>query len=584
MKPFTIFTLTFFACIIFHSNAQAQASIRLSQPAREQNNVSSAVQFIAGRTCPGCRLTINNDSVYVYPTGAFAVKQILQPGKSIFSLTAEDSNGVTYTKDIYYYYNIPPAPTPTSVFRIDYIEISPRGNVVLSEGDTLRIKMKGYPGGHASWFNNTPLREQTSGVAGIYTGTYVISAADSLLNGNLPVRLQSSDGQVTVKGSPYRYRFMNNEMPLTGRTIDNMTYLTASPHGDRLGPDKTGYLDKDVLMQVVGEQGDFYKVRLARDRTAFIPQPLLDTDIPQEGLPLSIVSDARIWGDEKYDYVSIDLGERQPYLSTQSVSPGQIIVDIFGAYAEQTLTNQPQGVREISRVTWQQPAPDVFRMIISLHHAPWGYQLYYDQNRLTVKVKRVPEQLSLKNLVIGVDAGHGGSNVGAASLTGIYEKQMTLAIAMSLKAALEAEGATVITTRTSDQFVANEDRLKMYRQQNPDLLLSIHLNSSANPVDIYGTATYYKHPFCEPLSAAIHRRLLETGLRNFGNHSNFNFILNNPTEFPDVLVETLFLSNPGDEMKVLDPAFREEMVKKIVAGIKDYLGEMKSGTVTQEEE
>ncbi|WP_161596834.1 N-acetylmuramoyl-L-alanine amidase [Chitinophaga vietnamensis] len=578
MQSVKIF-LQLFAVICFPLLASSQASVRLSQPAREQNNVSSPKQFIAGRTCTGCKITINNDTVHVYTTGAFAVRRDLQQGRSTFNITATDPNGETYTKSVSFYYNPPPAPIATSAFRIDYIDISPKGNVELSEGDTLRIKMKGYPGGKASWFDDVPLRElpaDQAGVAGIYTGIHVIGPEDSLLNGKLLVQLRLPNGNAASLYSPYRYTVMHRETPLTGRTIDNMTYLTSSPEGDRLGPEKIGYLDKGVLMHIIGKQHDYYKVRLSSGQTAFIPEPLVDTEIPQEQLPVSIVSDAKIWGDEQFDYVSIALSDKMPYTSTQIVSPGKIIIDVHGVYAEQSVSNAMQNTREITQVSWGKPAPDVFRMILSLKHAPWGYKIYYEGNRLTVRVKRVPSDLSLRNLTIGIDPGHGGSNPGASGLTGSSEKQLTLVLSLLLKSALEKEGARVLITRTSDQFVANEDRLSYYRNADPDLLLSIHLNSSVNPVDVNGTATYYKHPFCEPLCAAIHKRLLETGLNDFGNNDGFNFILNNPTEFPDALVETLFLSNPADEEKVLEPAFRQLMVEKIVMGLKDYLAGIQS--------
>lgn len=577
MTPLAKLFSTFFVAICIPFLASSQATLRISQPSREQNNVNTSRQFIAGRTCVGCTVKINNDTVHVYNTGTFAVKYELTTGRNTYSVTATTPNGETSTKNITYYYNQPPAPSATSIFRIDYMEISPSGNLQLSEGDTLRIKMKGYPGQSASWFNDVPLKEmpvsQTGGVPGYYTGMYVIQPRDSLLNGKIMVRLRKQSGETAVLGSPYRYSVMRNEIPFTGRTIDNMTYLTASPHGDRLGPDKIGYLDKDVLLHIVGRQGDYYKVRLSSRTTAFIPEPLVDTDIPQEELPVSIADDAKIWGDDKYDYVSVALSDKLPYTSTQLVSSKKIIIDIHGAYAEKGLNTLLQNTKEITSVAWGQPSPDVCRMVISLQHAPWGYQVYYDNNRITVKVKRVPKNLSLKNLVIGLDPGHGGSNPGATGLTGAVEKNMTLVLSLQLKTLLEKEGATVIMSRTTEKFVANEDRLSFFRRADPDLLLSIHLNASANPVDVYGTATYYKHPFCEPLNAAIHERLLQTGLYDFGNNSDFNFILNNPTEFPDALVETLFLSNPGDEEKVLDPTFQRELVTAIVEGVKDYLRE-----------
>ncbi|MEC5147501.1 N-acetylmuramoyl-L-alanine amidase [Chitinophaga sp. 212800010-3] len=558
--------------------ASSQASLRLSLPSRDQNNVSTAKQFIAGRTCVGCTVRINNDTTHVYSTGTFAAKYELPVGRSNFAVTTTSPNGETYTKDVVFYYNPPPAPVATSVFRIDFMEISPSGNLQLSEGDTLRIKMKGYPGQEASWFNNVPIREmpssQTGGVPGYYSGIYVIKASDSLLNGKIIARLRRSNGETAVQGSTYRYSVMRNEVPFTGRTIDNMTYLTSSPHGDRLGPEKIGYLDKDVLLHIVGRQGDYYKVRLSSHNTAFIPEPLVDTEIPQEQLPVSIADDARIWGDEKYDYISVALSDKLPYTSTQLVAAKKIMVDIHGVYTEKNLSSQLQGTKEITAVSWGQPYPDVCRMVISLKHAPWGYQIYYENNRIVVKVKRVPEKPSLKNLVIGLDPGHGGSNPGATGLTGNVEKNMTLLISLQLKNALEREGATVIMSRTTEKFVANEDRLSFFRKTNPDLLLSVHMNSSGNPVDVYGTATYYKHPFCEPLCAAIHERLLQTGLNDFGNNPDFNFILNNPTEFPDALIETLFLSNPGDEEKILNPSFQREIVNGIVSGLKDYLEEI----------
>jgi N-acetylmuramoyl-L-alanine amidase len=52
-------------------------------------------------------------------------------------------------------------------------------------------------------------------------------------------------------------------------------------------------------------------------------------------------------------------------------------------------------------------------------------------------------------------------------------------------------------------------------------------------------------------------------------------MLNSPTEYPNVLVETLFLSNPAEEALMLDPVFQQQMAKKILQGILDFLAEAK---------
>ena len=65
--------------------------------------------------------------------------------------------------------------------------------------------------------------------------------------------------------------------------------------------------------------------------------------------------------------------------------------------------------------------------------------------------------------------------------------------------------------------------------------------------------------------------MLELGLKDQGNNSSFNFMLNSPIEYPNALVEMLYLSNPEDEMKILDEGFQQQVAEQIIAGIKDFL-------------
>ena len=69
--------------------------------------------------------------------------------------------------------------------------------------------------------------------------------------------------------------------------------------------------------------------------------------------------------------------------------------------------------------------------------------------------------------------------------------------------------------------------------------------------------------------------MLELGLKEYGNNGSFNFMLNSPTEYPNALVEALFLSNPEEEMKALDEDFQQSIATKIIAGIKDFLDSCK---------
>ena len=126
-------------------------------------------------------------------------------------------------------------------------------------------------------------------------------------------------------------------------------------------------------------------------------------------------------------------------------------------------------------------------------------------------------------------------------------------------------------TRITERFVDNKDRILLYRDSLPDLLVSIHFNSSADPIYTGGTSTYYRHIGFRNLSRDIYKRMLELGLKDYGNTGSFNFMLNSPTEYPNALVEVLFLSNPDEEMLILEDDFQQKVVDKIVLGIKDFL-------------
>jgi N-acetylmuramoyl-L-alanine amidase len=288
--------------------------------------------------------------------------------------------------------------------------------------------------------------------------------------------------------------------------------------------------------------------------------------------PSSLSHSWRVWGDEKFDYVTVGLTQKLPYRSSQQLDPSRIVIDVFGATVNTNWIAQLESSKEIKNVYYEQVEDDVLRVTIELKHKQsWGYQVYYNGSTLTVKVKRPPAQSGLGNLTIAVDAGHGGSNLGAQGPTGVYEKEIALAVANALQLSLRAEGARVLMTRLNDSYVENNYRILSYRDKDPDLLVSIHLNSSGDPIRIKGTSTYYKHIGFRPLSQFIYKHMLELGLNEFGNVGSFNFALNSPTEYPNVLVETVFLSNPEDEMKILDPAFRQKMADKIVLGIKDFV-------------
>lgn len=276
-------------------------------------------------------------------------------------------------------------------------------------------------------------------------------------------------------------------------------------------------------------------------------------------------------GDSLFDYVRVPLTQRLPYRSQLLTEPSRLVVDIFGATSNTNWITQRDGLRELGNVTYEQIQPDVFRLVLHLRHKQsWGYHVGYRGNTLEIRIKRPPEKMRLRGLTVAVDAGHGGTNVGATGSSGAKEKDLTLAIAQKLRRELEQAGARVLMTRETDVTVENTDRILLLRQRNPDLLISIHVNSSGSAT-VQGTSTYYRYVAFRPLSVALYEQMRATGLKGFGNVGSFNFGLSGPTEYLNALVETAFVSNLDDEKRLTTPAFQQRMAEAMRLGLEQFL-------------
>jgi len=568
-----ILTFQFLLIVIFaFAQTGDKPFIKLVEPLKEKNNVKASRNFLVGSTCKTCNLTVNGTAVKVYPTGAFAYEVNLKPGDTAFTMIAFAAPSQSVNKKILYNYTLPAPPDTVKTLDIASIEIFPEGNLMLQPGDKIQFKVKALPGCTVIAGNNIPLYEMPAAMPGIYQGEYVVKATDSFLVTKLPVTITDKNGNTISKAANGTVSMFSPYNPSIAVTKGRLAHLLFGLGEDRLGGAKIGYLDSMVLLNVVGKVGTKYKVQLSKYRTAFIDSDAVQFLPKGNFTPESLTSSLRTYGDSLYDYVNVGLFKRLPYQSFQLIDPSKIVVDVFGATNNTNWITQLENAKEIKNIYYEQTEDQVFRITIELKHAQhWGHQVYYKGNMLVIKVKRQPENLSLDHLTIAVDAGHGGSNTGAGGPTGSSEKMLTLAVALKLQKSLEQEGAKVIMTRTKEKFFDNKDRILFYRDSTPDLLISIHLNSADDPIRVSGTSTYYRYIGFRNLSHDIYKRMLELDLKEYGNTGSFNFMLNSPIEYPNALVETLFISNPEDEMKILDEGFQQQIADKIILGIKDFL-------------
>lgn len=362
--------------------------------------------------------------------------------------------------------------------------------------------------------------------------------------------------------------------PFYGRTTGALPYFEYGPGDDRLGGAKMTYMDSDVLVKVIDTLGADYIIELNKNLQAFIARSSVRVDSLYTPKPYQLSGNWKSYSDDRFDYIRIAMPERLPYRSSMQVGPSRLVIDLFGITSNTNWITQVGTASAIKNTWFEQIENGLYRVFIDLkHEMHWGYSVRYDSGSsvLVIKVKHAPDK-NFKNLRVAIDAGHGGDNTGTAgNISGRSEKSLTLEYSKALEKELKKSGVkNVFMTRQEDTSLSMQERVLMLREASPDLLVSIHFNSSSSDT-INGTSTFYRYIGFRPLTQTILKRMKELGLNEFGNVGSFNFALSGPTDYPNVLVEVAFLSNKKDEKFILSKKSPANVAKKIRQGIKDWL-------------
>ncbi len=357
-------------------------------------------------------------------------------------------------------------------------------------------------------------------------------------------------------------------------------YLNYGAGTDRLGGAKINYLPEGIELYADAENENLYRVRLSQNRYAYIPKSQVEvsgkwapeSDFMQSNVVLSESSSVYNAGD--FDRVSIGVEEKRPYIVKEYTDPHRIVVDLYGVQCNSNWLTHKGGLKSVDHIDVESIDSDVTRITVYLKtKSSWGFTMDYSGGSLNLDIRHVPSQLYLKNLTIGIDAGHGGpQSNGAVGMSGLKEKDMTLAMAIALKDILEKQGAKVVLSRDSDVGMTIRERQDKFIENKVDIVLSIHCNAGGGPLSSLGTSTYYRYNVYKPLAENILGHLTNMeGVNNFGMVGNFNFSLSAITDFPCVLVETLFISSLKEEEMLADPAFRQDMMENVAKGLVDYI-------------
>ena len=186
-------------------------------------------------------------------------------------------------------------------------------------------------------------------------------------------------------------------------------------------------------------------------------------------------------------------------------------------------------------------------------------------------VSRRPMPAKIKDAVVVIDAGHGGSDSGAVGSNKVYEKAVNLDVALRVEKLLKAKGITVLMTRTTDKALVLADRPKLGNNNGADLFVSIHCNSCATPNTASGTETYYCTDMSVDFARIMQQNVVAATGRNDRKHKFGNFLVIRESIMPSVLVEMAYINHSTEEALLNSPDFRQKTAVGISNGVIAYL-------------
>lgn len=208
------------------------------------------------------------------------------------------------------------------------------------------------------------------------------------------------------------------------------------------------------------------------------------------------IKGVRIWPSPDSTRIVLDLSESSKYTYFSLENPNRLVVDVQDSKLTTSLKNLSHDSQLLKTIRSSKKGKKT-RLVFDLTKkvepmlfalaptAPYGHRLVVDlldkQAKVTKTQKNKPKQTN-RDIVIAIDAGHGGEDPGSIGGNGNYEKRVTLAIAKKLAAKINAEkGMKAMLTRTGDYYVSLHRRTEKAREAGADLFVSIHADAFTSP-------------------------------------------------------------------------------------------------------
>ncbi|NMH65312.1 N-acetylmuramoyl-L-alanine amidase [Shewanella salipaludis] len=347
----------------------------------------------------------------------------------------------------------------------------------------------------------------------------------------------------------------------------------------------------------------------------------------------------RIWAAPESTRVVFDLSSAPDYSQFTLTGPYRLVVDLKQTSTSLKLADIANNSKLVKRVrASQSPEKGTLRLVIDLAKPvaanlfslpatpPYGNRLVVDLEDKLPPAKSQDRSLSqsgssLRDVIVAIDAGHGGDDPGSIGPSGMYEKKVVMEIADRVAQKINTTpGMRAVMTRSGDYFVNLNKRSELARNSKADLLVSIHADAFTSPqprgASVWvlsmrranseiGRWLEQKEKHSELLggageiiqntdneqylamtlldmsmdrSMAISHSIAGDVLKNLGSVTQLHkrrpesasFAVLKSPDIPSILVETGFISNPKEEKLLSSYAHQENLAKAIHKGVLRY--------------
>jgi N-acetylmuramoyl-L-alanine amidase len=356
--------------------------------------------------------------------------------------------------------------------------------------------------------------------------------------------------------------------------------------------------------------------------------------------------DIRLWAGPDSTRVVLDLSGSASHELLLLRNPERLVLDVPGMHLRPGARAMPGGAGAVKRVRFARQPGGTLRVVLDLARsvraksfltAPnqrYGYRLVVDLGSGTsgaggtggnsgnsgngatpVRAEHAPPEA--RDLIIAIDAGHGGDDPGAIGKNGTREKDVVLAIAKEVARRVDAEpGMRAVLTRNGDYFVELRERMARARAQQADLFVSIHADSIAdrrvdgssvyilsqrgasdeaarwlaereNASDLIGGVSLDDKDgvlasvlldlsqsaalsASETAAESVLRELNQVGEVRKHQVQQARFMVLKSPDIPSMLVETAYISNPEEERRLRERSHQATIAAAIQHGVRDY--------------